>query len=110
MNENMARAWVERALQEHWFSTKEHVEYDLRESVICACAAAVAAVVKASRLEAAQHFQDDAASCRGYGGNPCGADPRMHGDAHDYCHARFEAAEWLRDHATAIPPVPEMPS
>lgn len=53
--------------------------------------------------EAAQHFTEDAASCRMYGGKPCGPNQSLHSDAHDACHTFFEAASWCNAKAAEVP-------
>ena len=100
-NEEKARAWVERETTLLLHNLEDWPEWALHIAT-----SAVAATVRLFAEEAAAHFEADAASCRGYGGAPHGPDPMMHSDAHDYCHARFEAAQWLREHAGDIPKLP----
>ena len=68
------------------------------------CAAARAEGAREALNGLAEWLEARAAACVGYGGEPRGPERRMHSDAHDYCHARFEAAEEARARAVQEPP------
>ena len=100
-NAERARSWVEQETILLFQDLKDWPEWALHVAM-----SAVAAAVRAMMEKAAAHFEADAASCRGYGVEPRGPNLWMHSSAHDYCHARFEAAEWLRAHAGDVPEAP----
>ena len=94
-NQEMARAWIERALADFRPSGTFVAGPDLREDIVTACTSALAAAVRAKGLLLADQLQS-ATDIKGQQ-TPRAATRRE---------GLLAAAAWCRDHADDIPELP----